>query len=71
MSHGGVLQAELDSLKAGHDQQLAEAHGHMSQLQEQIAQQQQQLDAAHQEMSRSVGALGRCVCTCLYGQQPC
>jgi len=61
MSHGGLLQAELDGLKACHDKALNEAYSHTSQLQEQLGQQQQQLEETGQELSRCQQALDRCV----------
>lgn len=61
MSHGGLLQAELDGLKACHDKALNEAHSHISQLQEQIGEQQQQLEESGKELSRCQQALDRCV----------
>ncbi len=61
MSHGGLLQAELDGLKACHNQALNEAHSHTSQLQEQLGEQQQQLQETGQELSRCQRALDRCV----------
>lgn len=61
MSHGGLLQAELDGLKACHDKALHEAYSHTSQLQEQLGEQQQQLEETGQELSRCQQALDRCV----------
>jgi len=65
MSHGGLLQAELDGLKACHNKALNEAYSHTSQLQEQVGEQQQQLEETGQELSRCQQALSRCV---QYGQ---
>lgn len=61
MSHGGLLQAELDGLTASHDKALNEAYGHISQQQEQVGKQQQHLEETGQELSRCQQALDRCV----------
>ncbi len=61
MSHGGLLQAELDGLKACHDKALNAAYSSISQLQEQVGEQQQQLEETSQELSRCQQALDRCV----------
>lgn len=57
MSQGGLLQAELDGLKACHDRQLADADHQTTQLQEQIADQLQQLNQMSQELSCSQQAV--------------
>ncbi len=61
MSHGGLLQAELDGLKACRGKALNEAYSRTSQLQEQLGEQQQQLEETGQELSRCQQALDRCV----------
>ncbi len=61
MSHGGLLQAELDGLKACHDKALNKAYSHTSQLQEQLGEQQQRFEETGQELSRCQQALDRCV----------
>jgi len=59
LSQGGLLQAELDGLKACHNQELEEADNQIAQLQEQMIEQQQQLDHMDQELSSSRQALAR------------
>ncbi|KAL0044645.1 hypothetical protein WJX82_003896 [Trebouxia sp. C0006] len=59
MSHGGLLQAELDGLKACRGKALNEAYSRTSQLQEQLGEQQQQLEETGQELSRCQQALDR------------
>lgn len=59
MAYGGLLQTELDGLKACHGKALDEAYSHVSQLQEQVGEQKQQLEETGQELSRCQQALDR------------
>lgn len=59
MSHGGLLQAELNGIKAVHDQQLAAASTHIRELQEHIAKQQEQLDCSSCDLDSSREQLAR------------
>ena len=59
MSHGSLLQAELDGIKTVHDQELAAASSNIMELQKHIFMQQEQLDCNRHDLDSFQEQLAR------------
>lgn len=60
MSHGSLVQAELDGIKAVHESELSTLRSQIDELQEHSGQQQQQLDSTCRQLGDLQGAAARC-----------
>ena len=62
MTHGSLVQAELDGIKAVHEAELSMLRRQMTELQEHSDEQQRQLDCATQQIGSFQDAAARCAC---------
>ena len=60
MTHGSLVQAELDGIKAVHEHELSMLRSQISKLQEHCAEQQQQLTHTLDQLGTSEDAAARC-----------
>lgn len=60
MTHGSLVQAELDGIKAVHEQELSMLRSQIAELQELSHEQQQQLNRTHHQLGDLQHAAARC-----------
>ena len=60
MTHGSLVQAELDGINAVHEQQLSMLRSQIAELQELSHEQQQQLSRTHHQLGHVQDTAARC-----------